>query len=125
MITAALLMLTASSSSANPLGSGSDLLAACTSVEREMHGLCTAYILGVGDGADMQRAMADVFGGKPYCVYQMRGDVTAAQMRAIVVSYLNEHPENRAQPTSRLIISAFAQAFPCPDEPANHGALPR
>lgn len=115
MIAAALFVLQASTAPASPLGTGNDLIISCTSPVREMQGLCTAYILGVGDGADMQRAMADVVGNKPYCVYQMRKDVTASQMREVVVRYLQEHPATRSQMGSKLIVSAFAQAFPCPN----------
>jgi hypothetical protein len=115
MIAGALLLLQVVTATSNPLGTGNDLIISCSSPVREMQGLCTAYILGVGDGADMQRAMADVIGDKPYCVYQMRKDVTASQMREVVIRYLQEHPATRSQMGSKLIISAFARAYPCPN----------
>ncbi|RZI60441.1 MAG: hypothetical protein EOP14_01175 [Pseudomonas sp.] len=114
MFAAALMLLQAPSAAPNPLGTGDALLNTCTSSVREVQGLCTAYILGIGDGADLQRAMTDVFGGKPFCVYQMAPGVPAAHMREVVVKYLQDHPASRSEPSNRLVLFAYAEAFPCP-----------
>lgn len=125
MLAAALMLLQAASASPNPLGTGDALLAACTSTVREMKGLCTAYILGIGDGADLQRAMADVFGGKPFCIYQMGPGVPAAHMREVVVKYLQDHPASRPEPANRLVLFAYAEAFPCPKVPDQQSSPPK
>ncbi|MBT2245538.1 hypothetical protein JQK15_18595 [Sphingobium sp. BHU LFT2] len=116
MFAAALLLLQTASGSTNPLATGSNLLAACASEELHLRGLCTAYILGIGDGADLQRAMADVYGNKPYCVYQMPAATTGSQMRAAVIDYIQQHPEKGSESGSKLVIAAFEKSFPCPAE---------
>ncbi len=49
-------------------------------------------------------------GGRPACVPD---GVTGSQMRDVVLKLLHEEPQNRERPAARLIMRAFAKAWPC------------
>jgi len=48
--------------------------------------------------------------GRPACVPE---GVTGSQMRDVVLKLLRDEPQNRERPAARLIMRAFAKAWPC------------
>ena len=60
------------------------------------------YVLGVVDSLD----------GNAFCIPD---NVLAKQHTAIVKKYLQENPDQWNQPARRLIVSALASPFPCPN----------
>lgn len=90
---------------------GDRLITQCADGTSTGDGLCLGYILGVVDA--MQAAQASggtlVFGWNT-CP---PSDVKAEQLRAIVVHFLDDHPETRASSATGLVAKALSDAFPC------------
>ena len=106
---------------------GNDLLTAC--VEKSdlaKSGFCIGYLIGVVEGLRYGAAV-------PMFAAQMEGstkeigeladsflgfcpppEVQYSQHFDIVVNYLTVHPETRHESARTLVISALAEAFPCP-----------
>ncbi len=62
---------------------------------------CLGYIVGVADTARLFP--------KPICVPE---GVTAGQLRAVVLKYMEEHPEDRHYSGTSVVGSALLGAFP-------------
>jgi hypothetical protein len=73
---------------------------------------CEAFIEGVRDGVVLATELRDA---KP--IIETPADVKQEQLKAVVVKYLNEHPEEHHKPAAVLVIVALSQAFP-PQEKA-------
>ncbi len=73
---------------------------------------CEAFIEGVRDGVVLATELRDA---KP--IIETPADVKQEQLKAVVVKYLNEHPEEHHKPAALLVIVALSQAFP-PQEKA-------
>jgi Rap1a immunity proteins len=71
---------------------------------------CDAFIVGVRDGVVLAVALRDA---KP--ILDIPKDVKQEQMRAFVVKYLNDHPEELHKPAGLLVIFALSKAFPVRD----------
>jgi hypothetical protein len=72
-------------------------------------GQCMGYVAGVIEGTRIT-SLLDKRGKYPYC---MPGTTTPLQDVAVVVKYLNDHPEQWDFPAGLLITQAFTAAFPC------------
>jgi len=71
------------------------------------HIACIAYIVGVGDGAEL---MSERSHQRLYCPGP---DVENGQKYRIVVKYIKEHPERTDLQTRILIVDALIATFPC------------
>ena len=71
---------------------------------------CLAYIQGFIEGAISFQELWANDQPKAICLPE---NVTAGQMRDVVVKYLEIHPERRHLPAMMSIMTAAVQAFPC------------
>lgn len=71
---------------------------------------CTAYIQGFVEGATSFQEMWPKERPKAIC---LPANVTAGQIRDVVVRYLYQHPERRHLPAMMSITTAAAASFPC------------
>jgi len=91
---------------ATVIGTGDDLLAACTADEGRR--ACVAMVLGVANGAMLaaqdahQKVLCPPIGLRP-------DDLIVA-----VRKYLDAHPETRSKPAPILTYRALKEALPCP-----------
>jgi hypothetical protein len=70
---------------------------------------CEMYLVGITDAHDgLQR-----LGGLTREYFCLSKGVSFPQIREIFIKYANENPQYLQLPASRLVIGAFAQAFPC------------
>jgi hypothetical protein len=93
---------------ANPIAvstlySGQQLLQACT----DTPALCKGYISGVIDTTETYTVNATQ---KHWCT-SMQG--TDAEISAVVIKYLTDHPDKLAQSAQSLVTTALTQAY-CP-----------
>ena len=65
---------------------------------------CLAYMNGVAD------AMAEEPKPRRACIPP---NVTAQQLRDVVMKLLRDEPEKRGYPAAKITVHAFAKAFPC------------
>lgn len=88
------------------IGTGEDLLAACTADEGRR--ACAAMVLGIANGAMLaaqdahQKVLCPPVGLRP-------DDLILA-----VRKYLDSHPETRSKPAPILTYRALKEALPCP-----------
>jgi hypothetical protein len=68
-------------------------------------GFCDGYILGVAGALNQKQGF--------YCFPGGSGGVKAGQVEDLVKLYLRDHPENRHDVASSLIIAALKEKFPC------------
>ena len=71
---------------------------------------CTAYIQGFVEGATSFQELWPKERPRAIC---LPANITAGQMRDVVVKYLYNHPERRHLPAMMSILTATAAAFPC------------
>jgi len=78
---------------------------------------CEGYILGVTHAivGDKNGVGIDGVNPPPVCP---RSGVTLGQIKDIIKNYLYAHPESRDKNSSRLILAALLEAFPCSNTPA-------
>lgn len=81
------------------------LLAHRPTAELVSAGFYQGYVLGVYDDLSLQGMMCVPIG------------TSVAQMTAVVTKYLRTNPEKWSQSANLLVVSAFAQAFPCRKAP--------
>lgn len=91
--------------------SGNALYARCTTDKSDRSyyqndAFCMAYIVGVADEFELNRAVAK----KDECV---SSSVTMGQLRDVAQKYLQEHPETRNYGASILVTLALISAFNC------------
>jgi hypothetical protein len=65
---------------------------------------CEAYLDGVAD------AMAEEPMPRRACIPR---NVTTAQLHDVVLKLLHDEPEKRELPAARIVVHAYATAFPC------------
>ncbi len=88
------------------LGTGQDLLSACTAPEAE-RAVCSAMVMGVANGAMLggqdtrQQVLCPRIGMRP------------ADLIEAVRKYLDAHPEDRSKPAAVLTYRALKEALPC------------
>jgi len=74
---------------------------------------CEAFIVGVRDGVVLATRLRDA---KP--IFETPAEAKQEQLRAVVVKYLNDHPEEHHKPGALLVIFALGRAFPPKDNTA-------
>lgn len=86
---------------------GTTLLAKCRNKAPEYALACTAYIVGAVDGIKK-----DVFIGRaqPSC---WPAQMDAAEVRKIVIGYIERYPDQRKAPASVLVSVALNSRYPC------------
>ncbi len=90
---------------------GNEFLEMCRGNNFEQ-GYCLGYIVGLGDGiSGLQILEVDRSRWSPIC--RPKG-VTAAQLRDVVVKYIDDHPEERHTVMMVLAVVAMRAAWPCP-----------
>ena len=97
---------------------GSGLMRMCSNEDdvRELT-YCFGYIIGIARAEEsLQQAgmFRDQF--RQVCVPKLAKGV---QLVAIVIKYLNDHPEVRHRPAGAIVLIALRQAFPCMQEIGN------
>ena len=83
-----------------------------TTPKKSRHPFDTLSRLLRRDGVVLATELRDA---KP--IIETPADVKQEQLKAVVVKYLNEHPEEHHKPAAVLVIVALSQAFP-PQEKA-------
>ena len=81
--------------------SGNALMTLCS--RTDIKG-CDAYLDGIAD------AMAEEPAPRRACIPP---SVTTPQLRDVVLKLLHDAPERRELPAARIVVHAFAKAFPC------------
>ncbi len=76
-------------------------------------GTCMGIIRGVIDAAGIINLSAEQKSYTRQNLYCVPVEVSTVQATRVVVKYLKGHPEDLHLRDSRLIVSAFAEAFPC------------
>jgi hypothetical protein len=88
---------------------GNTLQEWCTSSDRWGMGACRGYIAGARDMLlDWKNNITENWS----VVCEPEG-VTAGQAAAVVIKWLNEHPEKRHEGAQMLVFMALNEAFPC------------
>lgn len=88
-------------------GTGNELNRLCKSSIDVETGICIGTISGIIGGAD---AVGILNGRKLFC---LPANATRQQLHDTVIKYLGDHPEQRHQPDTSLVVVAIANAFPC------------
>lgn len=95
---------------------GLSLLVACKSEDVAQHSSCLGYLVGVAEATVDSR---DSFPGVASNVYISFGDVCMPegvmqnQLKSAFVDWTSEHPELLQSPAANLVLSAYANTWPC------------
>ena len=81
---------------------GNTLLTRCSTQDVKS---CSVYLDGFADA--LRESPGDT---RPACIPDA---VNGLQLRDVVIKLLRDEPQNRQQPAARLIIRAYAKAWPC------------
>lgn len=82
----------------------SDLMKTCKGEKVWEQAYCVGYVVGVADVANNDQTSLKV------CVPKA---VTQAQMKAVIVKYLEHHPEESQYAAFSSVRAALRDAFPC------------
>jgi len=74
---------------------------------------CDAFIVGVRDGVVLATQLRNA-----KQIIETPVEAKQEQLRAVVVKYLNDHPEEHHKPAGLLVIFALGNAFPPLDKAA-------
>lgn len=90
---------------------GNDLYANCSTKQGQFNydtewGLCLGYIVGVADTMTQFQQLNKI----DTCV---PSPVTKGQLRAMVIKYMEDHPEKRAYPASAIVLLTMQTGFGC------------
>jgi hypothetical protein len=88
---------------------GGKLLPLCESGSASENRACEMYLVGITEAHDG----LDRLGGLSREYFCLSKGVSLPQIRKIFIKYANENPQYLKLPASRLVIGAFAKAFPC------------
>jgi Rap1a immunity proteins len=86
---------------------GNRLLHICSESEDSHSDFCSGFIVGARDGAVLATKLRDA-----KAILDVPVEVKQEQMLAVVVKYLNDHPEERHKQAALLVIFALSKAFP-------------
>lgn len=93
---------------------GTQLLRMCNKSDTSMElQFCDAFIVGVRDGVVLATQLRDA-----KQIIETPVAAKQEQLRAVVVKYLNDHPEEHHKPAALLVIFALSNAFPPHNEAA-------
>ncbi len=117
MLSALLLVLTPlHGHSEDGLMDGLSLLVACKSQNSLQHSSCLGYLVGIAEATVDSR---DSFPGVASNVYISFGDVCMPEsvmqndLESAFVGWTTEHPELLQSPAANLVLSAYANTWPC------------
>jgi hypothetical protein len=82
---------------------------------------CQGYVLGVFHAISIKDHNGLGIDGVNPPLVCLRPGVTGLQIKDIIRNYLYAHPESRDKNSSRLILAAMQEAFPCSNTPAPPG----
>lgn len=88
---------------------GEKLLPLCESGSASKKRACEMYLVGIADAHDGLQRLGGL-NGEYFCLSK---GVSLPQIQKIFNEYANENPQYLKLPASRLVIGAFARAFPC------------
>jgi hypothetical protein len=88
---------------------GGKLLPLCESGSASKNRACEMYLVGITDAHDGLKRL----GGLTREYFCLSKGVSLPQIQKIFIEYANENPQYLKLPASRLVIGAFARAFPC------------
>ena len=91
---------------------GNELLSHCEQTHQIGEGFCMGFIYGVDEGF----YAAEFLYRRPKPeekIYCKPANVTAGQMKDIVIQYLRQNPQTRHQPAGIPVLESFQGAFPC------------
>lgn len=88
---------------------GGKLLPLCESGSASKNRACEMYLVGITDAHDGLHRL----GGLTREFFCLSQGVSLPQIQKIFIKYANENPQYLQLPASRLVIGAFAKAFPC------------
>ncbi len=86
---------------------GNRLLQICSASKDSHSDFCSGFIVGARDGAVLATKLRDA-----KAILDVPVEVKQEQMVAVLVKYLNDHPEERHKPAALLVIFALSKAFP-------------
>ncbi|UCD68921.1 MAG: hypothetical protein JSW48_02125 [Betaproteobacteria bacterium] len=89
---------------------GHELMDAAREVEKAAANQPNASFYDVGRFFGYIEAVSDVFTGVRFCP---SANVTVGQVAAIVIKWLEDHPEDRHYSADSLVKAALEEAFPC------------
>lgn len=104
---------------------GNDLLRKCVAAEKAADGAnqgereavdaidCMSYLQGILDMNMLYQAALNK--PKPQTFFCLPTNIKNGQAARIVVKYLRAHPEQLHRSGAILAVTAFAEAFPCPN----------
>jgi len=87
---------------------GTDLLRLCKTPEGTNQAeFCSGFILGIRDGVPLTTNLRNA---AP--IFEEPSEAKQDQLKAVVVKYLNDHPEEHHKPAGLLVLFALRKAFP-------------
>jgi hypothetical protein len=95
---------------------GLSLLVACKSENSTQHTSCLGYLVGIAEATVDSR---DSFPGVASNIYISFGDVCMPEsvvqtdLESAFVGWTTEHPELLQSPAANLVLSAYANSWPC------------
>ena len=106
---ALLTLAVAGSAHADSFKTGNEVYAACEDTSAPINwGFCRGYVIGTIDALIAQPAIERT---KPtFCTPER---ATVGQMADVAISYMKEHPEERANGAASIVWVAMMTAFPC------------
>jgi hypothetical protein len=85
---------------------GSHWMQVCRGDDANLQLICVGFISGVTEVQRRQPASAD-----QYC---LPPSITIGQEKAIIVKFMEDHPQKLHLPFIQLLLDALHEAFPCP-----------
>jgi len=93
---------------AEGIQTGDQLLANCQSGKPEETARCRTYVSGAVDAFHTNQSITF------YCIFMPSEGLSEEKAVAVVVAYLQSHPDDRPQSGAYNIRAALAEAYPCP-----------
>jgi len=87
---------------------GNNLYQVCTAQDDELLLRCFSYLEGVTDSVGA--GFFDPQYSKMIC---LRQGISAGQLAAVAIKYMDEYPENRDLAASINVVAALEKSFPC------------
>ena len=113
--TAILLAATLMTSAAAHAGgiTGNELLANCQSDDGLDKMSCYRYVNGVGDGINVADELSIRARGVAITRICIPNEVTAGQVAAVAVRFMNAHPQDLHLQAAALLLRAYSETWPC------------
>ena len=109
LVTTTTILLLSSGAWGESFNSGKKLLAKCQSGESAFLIWCTGYLQGIADADDARATTGDL--KREICI--ATDTVSNKKLRASVMQYLENNPDDLQSPAGILVPRAFKEAYPC------------